>query len=136
VPTKKQRRRRAKDRRHEYEYVYVDEEGREVEAVDEPEAATASKRDGARGTGRAASGRTIQPPSWRRVGKRALIFAPLMFLTVMLLAPDDASLVANLAQTLFLLLIFLPFSYVMDSMTYRIWRRRMGQTDSGAAGRR
>jgi hypothetical protein len=135
VPTKKQRRRRAKDRRHEYEYVYVDDEGREVEALDEPEPTTAPKRDGARGSRRAGPARTIQPPSWRRVGKRALIFAPLMFLTVMLLAPDDASLVANLAQTLFLLLIFLPFSYVMDSVTYRIWRRRMGQTDSGAAGR-
>ena len=27
----------------------------------------------------------IQPPSWRRVGKRALIFAPFMFIAVSLL---------------------------------------------------
>jgi hypothetical protein len=135
VPTKKQRRRRAKDRRHEYEYVYVDEEGREVEAADEPEPAS-PKRDGARRPRSSAPARRVQPPSWRRVGKRALIFAPLMFLTVMLLAPDDASLTANLAQTLFLLLVFLPFSYVMDTMTYRIWRRRTGQTDGGAPGGR
>jgi hypothetical protein len=134
VPTKKQRRRRAKDRRHEYEYVYVDDEGREVEVAGEPGSPAAGKRDGARSPRRAASGRTLQPPSWRRVGKRALIFAPLMFLTVTLLAPDDTSLVTNLAQTLFLLLIFLPFSYVMDAMTYRIWRRRTGQTDDRTAG--
>jgi hypothetical protein len=136
VPTKKQRRRRAKDRRHEYEYVYVDGEGREVDAVDAPDAPMAPpKRERARGAGRAASGRAIQPPSWRRVGKRALIFAPLMFLTVTLLARDQ-SVPASVAQTLFLLLIFVPFSYVMDSVTYRIWRRRTGQTESGATGRR
>jgi hypothetical protein len=135
MPTKKQRRRRAKDRRHEYEYVYVDEEGREVEAVEDEPAPTAAKRDGGARSRRTAPTRTIQPPSWRRVGKRALIFAPLMFVTVMLLAPGDTSLAFVFGQTLFLLLIFLPFSYVMDSMTYRIWRRRTGQTD-GAAGSR
>jgi hypothetical protein len=138
VPTKKQRRRRAKGRRHEYEYVYVDEEGREVEVAEDLEdaAPTPTKKDGAKGSGRRSGGRTIQPPSWRRVGKRGLIFAPLMFLTVSLLAPD-ATLASNIAQTLFLLLIFLPFSYVMDSMTYRLWRRRTGQARSdGASGRR
>jgi hypothetical protein len=138
VATKKQRRRRQKGRRHEYEYVYVDEEGKEVEVDedDEPEdrpesrAAKTNGRKGARSV--RAGGREIQPASWRRVGKRGLIFAPLMFLVVTLLAPDDATLVQNVAQTLFLLTVFLPFSYLMDVMTYRMWRRRA----QGGAARR
>jgi hypothetical protein len=137
VPTKKQRRRRAKDRRHEYEYVYVDDEGREVEVADEPEAGASApvRKDRAKARARS-SGRVIQPPSWRRVGKRGLIFAPLMFVTVMLLAPDDASFATNLFQTLFLLLVFLPFSYVMDSVTYRLWRRRTDAPSSNGASPR
>jgi hypothetical protein len=139
VATKKQRRRRQKGRRHEYEYVYVDEEGNEVE-VDEDEEphdraeSRAAKADGRKGGARPvrAGGREIQPASWRRVGKRGLIFAPLMFLVVTLLAPDDATLVQNVAQTLFLLTVSLPFSYLMDVMTYRMWRRR---AEGGAARR-
>jgi hypothetical protein len=133
VPTKKQRRRRAKGRRHEYEYVYVDDEGREVDVDDEPEpsAAKPARREETKTSRRSASGRTVQPPSWRRVGKRALIFAPLLFLTVTLLASDDATLAFNVGQTVFLLLVFLPFSYVMDSMTYRIWRKRAQRAGEG-----
>ena len=133
MPTRKQRRRRAKGRRHEYEYVYVDDEGRELDVGDEPEPAAArpARRESNKASRRPASGRTIQPPSWRRVGKRALIFAPLLFLTVALLAPDEATLTTNVLQTIFLLLVFLPFSYVMDSMTYRIWRKRTQRADEG-----
>jgi hypothetical protein len=122
MATKKQRRRRAKDRRHDYEYVWVDEEGEEVE-VDEPEpnGARPSRRKDAPARSR---GRTVQPPSWKRVAKRGLIFAPLMYITVLLLSPDEFTTAQKVQQTLFLLLIFLPFSYVMDSVTYRIWRKR------------
>lgn len=137
MATKKQRRRRVKERRHEYEYVYVDDEGREVEVDEaEEEPATAAKADDrARSRPARAGGRRMQPPSWRRVGKRALIFAPLMFLTVTLLAPEDVTLAQNVAQTAFLLAIFLPFSYAMDALTYRIWRKRTGQTEPAARRR-
>jgi len=128
MATKKQRRRRQKGKRHEYEYVYVDDEGNEVEGAEAPddEAPARSSRAEGRKSARPTrgGGRQVQPPSWRRVGKRGLIFAPLMFVVVTLLAPDTASPVQNVLQTLFLLLVFLPFSYVMDSMTYRMWRRR------------
>src|SRR5688572_18838466 len=74
MPTRKQRRRRAKERRHEYEYVYVevDEEGREVEVEvegDELEERTRSNGRAPRPVTR--SGRVVEPPSWRRVAKRA-----------------------------------------------------------------
>jgi hypothetical protein len=55
-----------------------------------------------------------------------------MYITVALLAPDSATLAQNVTQTLFLLLVFLPFSYVMDALTYRMWKRRTGQPDARA----
>jgi hypothetical protein len=121
VPTRKQRRRRAKERRHDYEYVYVDEEGREVE-VDEPEKA-ASRSTNGKGSFRTRGGRRIDPPSWNKVGKRALIFAPIMFITIRLLESGEP-LAATVLRTVFLLLVFLPFSYVMDSFLYRSYQRR------------
>ena len=120
MPSRKQRRRRAKDRRHEYEYVYVDEEGQEVE-VDEP-AQEPKKKDG-RPPPKTRAGRKVEPASLNRVGKRALIFAPLMFLTIRLLEPKDA-IGASILRTVFLLALFLPFSYVTDSMLYRSHVRR------------
>jgi hypothetical protein len=115
MPSRKQRRRRAKDRRHEYEYVYVDEEGHEVE-VDEP--VEQRKKSDRRPPQKTRAGRVVEPASWQRVGRRALIFAPLMFITIRLLEKNEA-IGASIARTVFLLALFLPFSYVMDSMLYR-----------------
>ena len=127
MPTRKQRRRRAKGRRHEYEYVYVDEEGNELEVdSDELKAERTASRNGrAKPAARAASGVRIQPPSWRRVGKRGLIFAPLMFLTV-LLTNREAPVAGQILMTVWLLAIFLPFSYFMDSFMYRRYVKRTG----------
>jgi hypothetical protein len=135
VPTRKQRRRQQKLRRHEYEEVYVDEEGNIVD-VDEGALETESSpsRNGrsARSTARPAraaarGGRTIQPPSWRRVLKRGAIFAPVMFILVSILpGGSDISIEGRVLNTLFLVAIFLPFSYLMDTVTYRIWRKRTG----------
>jgi hypothetical protein len=122
VPSRKQRRRRAKDRRHEYEYVYVDEEGREVEAA---EAAEERKKTDKRPPPKTRAGRVIEPASWSRVGKRALLFAPLMFLTIRLLERNQP-IGASIVRTVTLLALFLPFSYVMDSMLYRSHMRRTG----------
>jgi hypothetical protein len=129
MPSRKQRRRQAKERRHEYEYVYVDEEGREVE-VDAAEIEERRNGKARQPERKAAGGRTVQPPSWNRVGRRALIFAPLMFLTVYLLGRNDLSTGQILIQTLVLLGIFLPFSYFMDTLTYRAYQRRLNRGKS------
>jgi hypothetical protein len=128
VPTRKQRRRRAKDRRHEYEYVYVDEEGREVEV--EPEDEKAPARKDKRPAPPSRPRRAVEPASWKRVGRRALIFAPLMFITIRLLEQDEA-IATSIVRTLFLLLIFLPFSYVMDAVLYRSYQRRVDRGQKG-----
>jgi ABC-type Na+ efflux pump permease subunit len=135
MPTRKQRRRRQKDRRHEWEYVYVDDEGREVE-VEEDEAPTkvakpakqpakASARPAAKGAARA-PGRKIDPPSWQKVFRRAAIFTPIMLIVVYLLKPKDATALSIVVQVVVLLLFFIPFSYFMDVMMYRNYRKRIG----------
>ena len=96
--------------------MYVDEEGREVE-VDEP-ADQGKKTNGRQPPPKTRAGRVVEPASWKRVGRRALIFAPLMFITIRLLESGEP-IGASIARTAFLLALFLPFSYVMDSMLYR-----------------
>jgi hypothetical protein len=130
MATKKQRRRRAKEQRHEWEVVYLDSEGNEIEAP-EPERAAANGRGSARRPAATTSRlRGIQPPSWRRVVKRGLLFAPAMFLLMSFLEPDTSYL-ERVVFTLQLLVIFLPFSYLMDRMTYRMWQKRQAR-DRGA----
>jgi len=123
MPSRKQRRRRQKSRRHEWEEVWVDEDGNEVEAPPEDdEPSRNGKRATAAPRGRP-GGRQVQPPSWRRVGKRGLIFAPIMFLTVTFLGADLA-IGQKLFQTAFLLAFFLPFSYAIDALMYRMFLKR------------
>ena len=122
MPSRKQRRRRAKERRHDYEFVYVDEEGLEVDVeVDEP--AVQAKKTNGRPLPKTRAGRVVEPASWSRVGRRALIFAPLMFITIRLLEPKEA-IAVSVGRTIFLLALFLPFSYVMDSMLHRSYAKR------------
>ena len=129
MPSRKQRRRRQKTRRHEYEYVWVDDEGREVE-VDEEEIGPdkQGRKDGKPARDRRGRPvRKIDPPSWGRVGKRALLFAPFMFIVVWILRPAGSPPAQAVVQTAVLLGFFLPFSYLMDSLMYRTYLRRTGQ---------
>ena len=133
MATKKQRRRREKGKRHEYELVWVDEEGNEVEV--EPEQERPEKRSAKQSTKSSAPARggrgTIQPPSWRRTGRRSLLFAPLMFVTVMLLSPDDVTTAQQVVQTLVLLAFFVPFSYFLDSWMWRSQQKRLERLAGG-----
>jgi hypothetical protein len=130
MATKKQQRRRQKLKRHEYEEVYIDEEGNEIPAEEAVElvGATSSRKSERtpkqRGTSRA--GRAIEPPSWRRTGRRTLIFFPLMLAVVFLLSPE-LSVTAKIVNTLVLMGFFVPFSYFMDSMMWRSYERRIAR---------
>ena len=141
MSSRKQRRRRQKERRHEYEFVYVDDEGQEVE-VDSAELER-SDRQGARRNGAKASrkdqadrkrpARKIDPPSWKRVSKRALFFGPLIFLAFSVLnnkQPVATRLLLALLYTGF----FIPFMYLMDRAMYRQYLRRTGQAPPPRAG--
>lgn len=135
MASKKQRRRREKERRHEYEYVYVDEEGREV-AVEEVDPEQANGKAPSAQSVRTRGGRKIDPPSWRRTLRRAAIFAPLMFVILYLLRAKDATTASVLLSVLMLMAFFIPFSYFMDSLMFRLAQRRGAQArGSSAKGR-
>src|SRR4051794_18185946 len=140
MPTRKQKRRRQKGLRHEYEYVYVDDEGQEVEVDEdelEPSVKAAPVKAGVRPSAKSAKQagkpagkkpamREVKPPSWDRVFRRGLIFAPVMLVVVYLLKPDSATPASIIVQVLVLLVFFLPFSYFMDTVMYRQYRKRIG----------
>lgn len=129
MATRKQRKRREKELRHEY--VWVDDDGNEVEAEGDPakSAGTGSRSAPARG------GRTVHPPSWRKSLKRGAIFAPIMLATVMLLS-NNLTLSQQVTQALFIVVVFIPFSYFLDRMFYRSFQRRTmkGRAAGGKSG--
>ena len=137
MPTKKQRRRQQKSRRHEYEYVYVDDEGNEVEVdpadlraeKDGKKTETRARQNGAARSGGRSSQRVIQPPSWQRAVKRALVFGPVLVVAMMLLNRNVSPL-QWLTSGLFLIVFFVPISYFTDSLAYRMYRKRIGQRDA------
>ncbi|HSC90938.1 MAG TPA: hypothetical protein VLB86_04710 [Gaiellaceae bacterium] len=132
MATKKQRRRRTKGRRHEYEVVYLDAEGNEVEPPEEATAATNGRAAAKQATREPVRPRGVQPASWRRVLKRGLLFAPAMFLLMSVLEPDT-TYAERAFFTVQLLVIFLPFSYLMDRMTYRVWQKRAERERAGGS---
>lgn len=133
MPTKKQRRRRQKGRRHDYEFVYVDDEGREVEVepeeLEQPRSPRNGKRDAKRQPQKGRDGRPareVAAPSWTKVGKRALIFFPLIFLAFSFINGGQA-IGTRLAVTVVYTAFFIPFMYVMDRTMYRSYLKRTGQ---------
>ena len=132
MASKKQRRRRQKERRHDYEFVYVDEEGQEVE-VDPAELDRSDRQDGRRNGAKTArkakSGkpvRKVDPPSWKRVTRRALFFGPLIFIAFTVLNHNQP-VVTRLLLAILYTAFFIPFMYLMDRAMYRTYLRRTGQ---------
>jgi hypothetical protein len=143
MPTRKQRRRNQKARRHEYEYVYLDDEGNEVPV--EPSELRAEKngqRDskpgkggggGKQAAGRGSGGRRkIEPPSWRRSARRALLFGPVLVVAMMLFN-RNLPLQQQLFPAVFLIAFFIPFSYFTDSLAYRMFQKRLNRRENAKA---
>jgi hypothetical protein len=140
VATKKQRRRREKGRRHEYEYVYVDDSGQEVE-VDEADEAPKEKpvTSGQKPTGQKPTGqkaktapaksgeRTVEPPSWNKVARRGLIFAPFILIFFYITRGKGDSTTIVLLRTLPLVILLVPFMYMVDSFAYRSYQKRLAK---------
>jgi hypothetical protein len=128
MASKKQRRRRAKEFRHEY--VWEDDEGNELE----PDEVPTRKAAGPQRTRLGRSGREPQAPTWSRTLKRALIFAPIMLATVMLLS-SNLTLAQQVTQTAIIVAIFIPFSYLLDGVFWRSYKKRLARQGE-ANGRR
>jgi len=142
MASRKQRRRRQKERRHEYEFVYVDDEGQEVDV--DPSEVEHSDRHVARRNGtkqprkdqRGRPARKIDPPSWKKVSRRALIFAPLIFFAFSILNHKQ-TIQSRLLLTVLYTAFFVPFMYLMDRAMYRSYLRKTGQPKPRpAAGRK
>jgi hypothetical protein len=140
MPTKKQRRRNQKARRHEYEYVYLDDEGNEVpvepsELRTEKNGQRDSKPRKGGGSGkqaatRGAGGRRkIEPPSWRRSARRALLFGPILVVAMMLFN-RNLPLAQQVFPAVFLIAFFIPFSYFTDSLAYRMFQKRLNRREN------
>ena len=140
MPTKKLKRRDQKARRHEYEYVYLDDEGNEVpvdpselRAEKNGQRESKPRKGGASGkqaAGRARGGRrNIEPPSWRRSIRRALLFGPVLVVAMVLLNQGQPIL-QQVFPALFLIAFFIPFSYFTDSLAYRVFQKRLNRRDN------
>ena len=141
MPTRKQRRRREKAQRHEWEYVEIDPETGEERTIDpaelrgdKPERSERKQQTQAKGKGKqqrsSRPARTPQPPSWARVWKRTALFAPLMALFIYWTQSNSSSGGSGtgiIVSTVILVAFFAPFSYLVDSMTYRVWARRQAK---------
>jgi hypothetical protein len=136
VPSRKQRRRRAKLQRHEYEYVVDTEEGEvPVERLRDLE-----KRGGENGAKSGTvpvdrRGRPIQKPTLQRVLRRTAIFAPVLLLFVYLTSGNRLSVAGVVLNTVILIAFFIPFSYLVDTMVYRMVTRRYERERGAKRGR-
>jgi len=128
MPTRKQRRRRAKEHRHEY--VWEDDEGNELDPSE-----LSTDKDAAAPRVAARRAKEPQAPSWRRTLKRGLIFAPIMFVTVTLLS-GNLTLEQQITQTALIVAIFIPFSYLLDGVFWRSYKRRAARREQAGRGRR
>jgi hypothetical protein len=126
MPSKKQRRRRDKLKRHEWEYVQVDEEGNEVPL--EPAQLKKADQNGKPAPARSRRPvREVKPPSWTRAAKRALLFVPFLyiFLSIGKSAPP---VLTRIGISVLYAVVFVPMFFFVDRMTYRAYRRRLGQS--------
>ena len=127
MPSRKQRRRRAKLQRHEYEYVVETEEGEvPVERLREAGEPRPGDQNGSRSGATVVDrrGRPVEKPTLRRVLRRAAIFAPLLVVFVWLTGGDELGIAGVAFQALVLIAFFIPFSYLIDAMVYRMLVRR------------
>jgi hypothetical protein len=143
MPSRKQRRRREKSHRHEWEYVEVDPETGEERTVAPAELKAEKpekpKRETAKPSSKGGKPRSSsrmkepEPASWQKVFKRTAFFAPLIAIFMYWTTKntkDGASWAKILINTAILIAVFVPFSYFVDTMTYRFYSKRRGGKSS------
>ncbi len=129
MANQKQRRRRAKEKRHEYDLVEIDEEGNEtvLSASELESSSPRAAKPGRADQSAKPSRKGPQPPSWQKVTKRGLMFAPIFLATVLLLGGGKLNFVGAVIQTILLLGVFVPFSYLMDRLVWRSHEKRLAK---------
>jgi hypothetical protein len=125
MPSKKQRRRREKLKRHQWELVQIDADGTEkpIEPAPSTERKAVPKQRGKTRTARPA--RAVKQPSWQRAAKRALLFAPFLFVFLSI-GKNPPPIAARLSISVLYAAIFIPMFFFIDRLTYRAYKRRAG----------
>ncbi|MEO8290861.1 MAG: hypothetical protein ABI649_07685 [Gaiellaceae bacterium] len=132
MPSRKQRRRREKLQRHEYEYVIETEDGEEIPVERPPERERREAKGSSRaGPTRGPGGRVVPKPSLGRVLKRTAIFGPVILIVVYLTSSKEVGTAARVYTAVTLLAFFIPFSYLVDTLMYRMFTKRQ-QRRSGS----
>ena len=80
-------------------------------------------------------GRPIQKPTFGRVLRRTAIFAPVLLLFVYLTSGNRLSYEGIILNTVVLIAFFIPFSYLVDTMVYRMMMRRHERDRAAKRGR-
>lgn len=126
MPSKKQRRRREKLKRHEWELVEIDEEGNEtpIEPTTLKKETTNGKARGARPPARRPI-RAVKPPSWTRSAKRAVLFAPLLYVFLSI-GKNPPPIAERLGIAVLYAAVFVPMFFFVDRIAYRAYQRRAG----------
>jgi hypothetical protein len=109
--------------------VIETEDGEEI-TVEKP--VVAPKPDG-KSTARPVArrgGREIPKPSMARVAKRTAIFGPLI-LAVVFWTGGDSTTASKVFTAVTLIAFFIPFSYLVDSIMYRVYSKRQRDAGSG-----
>jgi hypothetical protein len=125
MPSKKQRRRREKLQRHEYELVQIDPDGNETPVEVAPRAEK-KKESTAKSASRSRRPiREVKPPSWRRSGTRALLFAPLLYIFLSF-GKHPPPVITRLGIAALYAAVFVPMFFLVDRFAYRAYRKRVG----------
>ena len=148
MPSKKQQKRRDKSMRHglgrhAFEYVTLDEEGNEVEVEDDAteKPARVSGKKGSAQQRQRRQPKVPQPPSVKRIGKKAALFIPVILLLT--LSQKKVSMNARIMQALLFGVMFIAIMWLSDHLVYKMYVKRQarekgatpGKPGSGRAGR-
>ena len=148
MASKKQQKRRDKSMRHglgrhAFEYVTLDEEGNEVEVEDDAteKPARVSGKKGSAQQRQRRQPKVPQPPSVKRIGKKAALFIPVILLLT--LSQKKVSMNARIMQALLFGVMFIAIMWLSDHLVYKMYVKRQarekgatpGKPGSGRAGK-
>lgn len=136
MPSRKQRQRRDKSMRHglgrhAFEYVEIDEEGNEIEVTPEEKAAKLAPKKGAPPQRARRQPKPPQPPSVKRLGKRAALFIPVILLLT--LSQKKLSMSSRIIQAVLFAVVFIAIMWLSDHLIYKMWQKKVAKEK--AAGR-
>lgn len=138
MPSRKQRQRRDKSMRHglgrhAFEYVELDEEGNEIDLPEEEKPARSSGKQGSAKQRPRRQPKVPQPPSVKRIGKKAALFVPVILLLT--LSQNKVSMEARIFQALMFAVVFVAVMWLSDHLVYKMYLKRLAREKGAASGK-